>query len=85
MDKDWSKRAMRDYLFWEEHNQSIAERIKELLEDIELHPFEGKGQPEPLKWDLAGYWSRRITQKHRLVYKVTGNDLHIYMCRGHYE
>jgi toxin YoeB len=49
MDKGWSKRALRGYLFWEEHNQSIVERIKELLEDIELHPFEGKGQPEPLK------------------------------------
>ena len=55
------------------------------MKDIQRTPFEGKGKPEPLKYDLAGYWSRRIDREHRLVYQVSGNDILIYSCRYHYD
>jgi toxin YoeB len=85
MDKDWHKSALYDYFYWEEYNQDIVDRIDELLSDIEIHPFTGIGKPEPLKGNLRGYWSRRITEEHRLVYKVKGDLLIIIRCRGHYK
>ena len=81
----WQGSGIKDYHYWQKHNQAIVDRIKELLADMKLHPFEGIGKPEPLKGNLHGYWSRRITQGHRLVYKVSGNWIVIYFCRGHYE
>ena len=81
----WQGSGKNEYHYWQKHDQAIVDRIKELLSDMKLHPFEGMGKPEPLKGNLHGYWSRRITQEHRLVYKVSGNLIIIYFCYGHYK
>ena len=65
--------------------QSIVFKILDLIEDIQKNPFNGLGKPEALKGDLQGYWSRRITDEHRLVYKVTDSAIEIYKCFGHYN
>jgi toxin YoeB len=63
----------------------MLRKINDLIKDIKRTPFTGKGKPEPLKYDLAGLWSRRIDREHRLVYKVQNNDLFIYACKYHYD
>lgn len=82
--------SWEDFEYWLENNPETTIRIKELLKSIKQNPFQGTGKPEPLKHDLKGYWSRRITSEHRLVYKVTGtkgNDQRciIIQCRFHYD
>ena len=67
-----------------EDGKKTAKRINELIKDIKRNPFEGPGKPEALKYDLAGKWSRRITDEHRLVYQVEGNNLIVFTCRYHY-
>ncbi len=64
--------AWTDFQYWQDNDQKIAERINELIRDISRDPFRGLGKPEPLRGNLSGLWSRRITGEHRLVYKVTG-------------
>jgi toxin YoeB len=80
--------AWNEYLYWQEHDTDVLEKINELIKEIKRTPFKGKGKPEPLKGNLAGYWSRRITGEHRLVYRVqgTGEDqiLRIVQARFHY-
>lgn len=74
-----------DYADWAIYNKAVFKRIYELIRDIRRHPFEGIGKPEPLKGNLSGYWSRRITDEHRLVYKVDSNgDILIIGVKGHY-
>ena len=78
-----------DYLYWARHDRDIHERLNALIEDARRTPFKGIGKPEPLKGDLAGFWSRRITGEHRLVYAVDGTKgkdqrLTIVQCRYHY-
>jgi len=80
----WSEHAWEDYLYWQDTDKKIVKKINELLKDICRTPFEGKGKPEPLKHNLAGFWSRRITPEHRLVYAVSDNALLIAACRYHY-
>ncbi len=63
----------------------MLKKINELLKDIQRTPFEGKGKPEPLKYDLAGFWSRRIDREHRLVNQVSKNEILVYSCRFHYD
>ena len=75
-------KADRDY--WLKHNQKILEKIDKLLLDIIAHPFEGIGKPEPLKFQQTGYWSRRINQEHRLVYKIADKKVYVAQCRYHY-
>lgn len=70
-------------LQWREENRKIFERINRLVQAIESDAFRGIGKPEPLRHELAGYWSRRITEEHRLVYNVTGKATHIISCRYH--
>jgi toxin YoeB len=77
--------AWSDYLWFQEHEQKLIRRINQLIREASRSPFEGIGKPEPLKGELAGYWSRRITQEHRLVYSVKGTDLTIIACRYHYQ
>jgi toxin YoeB len=84
MEDVWHRQASDDYSNWEKTNPKIAVRIDELVEDALAHPFTGKGKPKPLKWDLRGCWSRRITKGHRLVYQVEGDLLYILFCRSHY-
>lgn len=86
MDFDWSKKACSDIEFWEKTNPKVARRIQALLESIMKEPYSGIGKPEPLKYELSGWWSRRITREHRLVYvydKET-NSLKIQSCKDHY-
>lgn len=79
------KVAYEDYNRWEETDKKVFRRIKDLIKDISRTPFEGIGKPEPLKHELSGYWSRRITDEHRLVYKVSDNTVYILSCRKHYN
>lgn len=80
----WDPNAWDDYLWWQGQNGKILRRIDMLIHDIERNGNEGVGKPEPLRHDLAGYWSRRITDEHRLVYKVTETEIRIAACRYHY-
>jgi len=70
---------------WSRENKKIYARITELIKDIGRNPFSGIGKPEPLKHELKGLWSRRITDEHRLVYKVSEDEILIYSCKYHYE
>ncbi len=80
----WSAEAWEDYLYWQETDKKTVKKINELIKDASRTPFEGKGKPEPLKHNLAGFWSRRITAEHRLVYAVSDDALLIASCRYHY-
>jgi len=81
----FSKNAWEDYTSWQTEDKKILKKINSLIKDIERTPYEGTGKPEPLKFDLAGFWSRRVDHAHRLVYRIEGNDLQIYACKYHYD
>lgn len=81
----WADEARQDYLWWQSKNQKVLARVNALIEDIRRSPFSGIGKPEPLKRNWQGYWSRRITAEHRLVYKVEKGELLIAQCRYHYK
>jgi toxin YoeB len=81
----WTDEAWTDYLRRREVNRKIFERINRLAQSIESDPFRGIGKPEPLRHELAGCWSRRITEEHRLVYKMTGKTAHSISCRYRYS
>jgi len=80
----FSKHAWEDYLYWQKADRAVVQRINALIRDIERSPFEGIGKPEALRHALTGYWSRRIGDEHRVVYKVSGDDLLIAQLRHHY-
>ena len=80
----FADQGWEDFTYWVEHDRKIAARIVRLIEEIERQPFEGLGKPEPLRHDMAGFWSRRITDEHRLVYAVEKNKLLIAQARYHY-
>ncbi len=84
MNISFTENAWADYLYWQKMDKKLEGKINELIKDIKRNPFEGLGKPEPLKFDLAGKWSRRITEEHRLVYQVNDDHLIIYTCRYHY-
>jgi len=81
----WHPSAWEDYLYWFEIDKKILKKINELIKAIDRDPFEGIGKPEPLQYALKGFWSRRITQEHRIVYSVKDKHLTIASCRYHYE
>ncbi|MDD5262777.1 MAG: Txe/YoeB family addiction module toxin [Methylacidiphilales bacterium] len=81
----FSSRGWEDYLYWQQTDKKVLKRINELVKDISRSPYEGIGKPEPLKHAFSGYWSRRITDEHRLVYKVEGEMIKIAQARYHYE
>lgn len=85
MKKIWFDEAWKDYLYWQSQDRKILRRINDLIRDTERDPFHGTGKPEPLKGDLSGYWSRRIDEQNRLVYRVKDGVLEILSCRGHYD
>ena len=85
MNKVWSDNGWQDYLYWQMQDRKTLKRINELIRDIERNPFNGKGKPEPLKHDLQGYWSRRINEVDRLVYRIANEQIEIATCRSHYE
>ena len=80
----FSDDAWADYLYWQSQDKKILKKINKLIKEIQRSPFEGIGEPEPLKYNWSGYWSRRITIEHRIVYKVTDNSVLIAQCRYHY-
>ncbi len=80
----WSERSWADYLYWQQVDKRIVKKINILLKDTLRDPFDGIGKPEPLKHELQGCWSRRITDEHRLVYRPTDAGLQIVSCRYHY-
>lgn len=80
----FSGHAWEDYLYWQKTDRRALRRINELIRDIERSPHEGIGKPEPLKHALAGYWSRRIDEEHRLVYTVRDGDILVVQARYHY-
>ena len=81
----WLPNGWKDYLYWQEHDPKILQRVNEVIRDALRNPFAGIGKPEPLKNNLTGWWSRRITQEHRLIYRVEGDSLLIMQCRFHYD
>ncbi|MEA5489557.1 MULTISPECIES: Txe/YoeB family addiction module toxin [Pseudanabaena] len=76
--------AWEDYLYWQRTDPKVLKRINALIKEIQRSPYEGVGKPEPLKYNFAGYWSRRINDEHRLVYQVNDNDVLIAQLRYHY-
>jgi toxin YoeB len=76
--------AWEDYLYWQQNDKRMVERINKLVKEVLREPFTGIGKPEPLKHALSGYWSRRITDEHRMVYRVGGDALLIAQLRYHY-
>jgi toxin YoeB len=81
----FAERGWEDYLYWQTADRKVLVRINLLIKECMRTPFSGRGKPEPLRRDLAGYWSRRITDEDRLVYKVTDDGLLIAQCRHHYR
>lgn len=85
----WSAEAWNDYQYWRQTDAKVFRSINDLINDAKQTPFKGLGKPEPLKFDLKGWWSRRITGEHRLVYRVSGKGgdqrLEIASCRYHYK
>ncbi|MCM1125889.1 MAG: Txe/YoeB family addiction module toxin [Lachnospiraceae bacterium] len=84
-EKIWFEEAWEDYLYWQRQDKKTLKRINALLKDTERNPFEGIGKPEPLKGELSGFWSRRIDETNRFVYRVKNGVLEILSCRGHYD
>jgi len=80
----FSELAWEDYLFWQKNDRKILKRINDLIRDIQCNGYEGIGKPEQLRHSLAGYWSRRINNEHRLVYKIETDEIWIVQLRYHY-
>ncbi|HKK32144.1 MAG TPA: Txe/YoeB family addiction module toxin [Desulfomicrobiaceae bacterium] len=82
----WTETGWEDYRYWHRHDRRKLKRINDLLKDIGRTPFSGRGRPEPLRFDLTGYWSRRIDQEHRLVYSWNSeaDTICVVQCRMHY-
>jgi len=81
----FSSNAWNNYLYWQKTDKAKVKRINKLIKDIQRNPFDGIGKPEPLKHGLSGYWSRRINDEHRIVYKVANDNLLIAQLRYHYK
>ncbi len=80
----FAETAWEDYLYWQQTDKKILKRINNLIKDITRSPFEGIGEPEPLKFNWSGFWSRRINKEHRLVYTIANESVLIAQCRYHY-
>ncbi len=80
----WSTNAWEDYLYWQLNDKKKLKRINQLIKDLSRNHFDGLGDPEPLKHNWSGYWSRRIDREHRLVYKIEKDTIFIAQCRYHY-
>jgi toxin YoeB len=80
----FSEHAWEDYLYWQRTDRKILQRINTLIREIQRTPFKGIGKPEPLKHGMSGYWSRRINDEHRIIYKIEADSLFIAQLRYHY-
>ncbi|MDR3364198.1 MAG: Txe/YoeB family addiction module toxin [Clostridiales Family XIII bacterium] len=85
MNKVFSDEAWEEYQYWIANDKKILKRINDLIKDIERGGHQGIGKPEPLKHDLDGYWSRRISHEHRLIYAINGENILIAKCKNHYN
>ncbi|MDR1324165.1 MAG: Txe/YoeB family addiction module toxin [Candidatus Margulisbacteria bacterium] len=85
MNKIWSDKAWDDYLYWQMQDKKTLRCINQLIKDIERGHFEGLGKPEPLKHDYAGWWSRRIDEYNRLIYRIKNNQIELAQCGAHYR
>jgi toxin YoeB len=81
----FSENGWEDYISWQTIDIKMLRKINSLIKEIQRTPFAGSGKPEPLRFDLAGFWSRRIDLEHRLVYQVIDNEILIYSCKYHYS
>lgn len=81
----FTENSWEDYNSWLVEDRKMLKKINELVKEIQRTPFTGRGKPEPLKYDLAGFWSRRLDREHRLVYRVEGQEILIYSCKFHYD
>ena len=80
----FSDKAWDEYMYWQQTDKQILKKINQQIRDIKREPFDGIGKPEPLKYELSGFWSRRISDEHRLVYEVSESYIAIVSCRFHY-
>ncbi len=85
MKKIWSDKAWDDYLYWQTQDKKTLKKVNQLVKDIERSNFEGLGKPEALKGNLSGFWSRKIDDANRLIYRINGEFIDILSCKGHYE
>lgn len=85
MNKIWQDEAWEDYVYWQTQDRKTLKRINQLLDDIDRNGYEGIGKPEPLKGSLTGWWSRRIDEANRLIYRLNNEQIEIAQCRSHYR
>ncbi|MGC6177916.1 Txe/YoeB family addiction module toxin [Lacrimispora sp. 38-1] len=85
MKKIWDEEAWEDYLYWQTQDRKTLKRINLLIQDIDRNGYSGIGKPEPLKGNMQGYWSRRIDEANRFVYRINGGKIEIIQCRTHYQ
>lgn len=81
----FTDKAWEEYCYWQNQDKKTLKKINQLLSDIQRNNFTGIGKPEPLKNELSGYWSRRIDEKNRIVYRINDNHIEIVQCKGHYN
>lgn len=81
----WDETAWEDYLWWQTEDKKTMKKINQLIKDVQRDPYDGIGKPEPLKENLSGWWSRRIDETNRLVYRQEDNAIIIASCKGHYD
>ena len=85
MTKLWQDEAWSDYLYWQTQDRKTLRRINKLLQDIERNGYNGIGKPEPLQGELSGFWSVRIDEKNRIVFRIENNQLEVWQCGSHYR
>ena len=85
MNKSWQEEAWEDYVYWQTQDRKTLKRINQLIQDISRNGYDGIGKPEPLKGDFSGWWSRRIDDVNRLVYRINNKQIEIAQCRTHYN
>jgi len=85
MNKVWTDEAWEDYLYWQSQDKKTLKRINVLLQDIDRNGYEGIGKPEPLRHEFQGFWSRRIDDTNRIVYRIKGGQIEVVQCRFHYK
>ncbi|MCL2852659.1 MAG: Txe/YoeB family addiction module toxin [Defluviitaleaceae bacterium] len=85
MRKLWTDRAWEDYLYWQTQDKKTLQRVNQIIKDIERSEHNGIGKPEPLRHNFSGWWSRRIDDTNRIVYRVKDGNIEISQCRGHYD
>jgi len=85
MKKLWADKGWEHYIYWQTQDKKTLKKVNELIKDIDREPYEGIGKPEALKGNWSGWWSRRISDEDRLIYRIEDDHIEIALCRGHYE